>query len=126
MNGRWILLAAAVLLPTATAGRPEGRPLQVKGRPLQLEGRPLQQREAAEPQTTTRRYTPADRERERYVYVPFEVPPGTTEVRVRYAYDRMQGQNTIDLGVFEPGPLDLGTTALRGYSGGSKSEVSIG
>jgi hypothetical protein len=81
---------------------------------------------ADQPQTITRRYTPADRERDRYVYVPFEVPPGTTELRVKYTYDRADGQNTIDLGIFEPGSLEVGTTAMRGYSGGSKAEVTIG
>ena len=81
---------------------------------------------ADEHQTITRHYTRADRERDRYVYVPFDVPAGTTEVRVRYQYDRANGQNTVDLGIFEPGSLDIGTTTLRGYSGGSKSEVRIG
>jgi hypothetical protein len=81
---------------------------------------------ADSPQTITRRVTPTDRERDRYVYVPFDVPADTTEVRVRYEYDRANGQNTIDLGIFEPGSLDIGTSAMRGYSGGSKSDVEIG
>jgi hypothetical protein len=77
------------------------------------------------PQTITRHVTPADRERDRFVYVPFEVPAGTTELRVRYQYDRANGQNTIDIGVFEPGSLALGTAAMRGYSGGSRTEFRI-
>jgi hypothetical protein len=81
---------------------------------------------ADERQTMTRHYTRADRERDRYVYVPFDVPADTTELRVGYDYDRADGQNTVDLGIFEPGPLDLGTSAMRGYSGGSKSQVRIG
>lgn len=81
---------------------------------------------ADSPQTITRRVTPADRERDRYVYVPFDVPAGTTELRVRYEYDRANGQNTIDIGIFEPGSLALGTSAMRGYSGGSKTEFRIG
>lgn len=76
-------------------------------------------------QTIVRRYTPADRDRERYTYVPFDVSAGTTVLRVQYAYDREGGRNTIDLGLFEPGPLTLGTAAMRGYSGGSKSEVTL-
>jgi hypothetical protein len=79
-----------------------------------------------EAQTITRRYTPEHRDRDRYVYVPFEVPAGATELRLRYEYDRANGQNTIDLGLFEPGSLEIGTTAMRGYSGGAKSEVTIG
>ena len=78
------------------------------------------------PHTVTRRVTPADREHDRYVYVPFDVPAGTIELRVRYEYDRADGRNTIDLGIFEPGSLAIGTTAMRGYSGGSKTEVTIG
>lgn len=79
-----------------------------------------------EPLTITRHYTPADRERDRYVYVPFDVAEGTAELRIGYAYDRAGGQNTIDLGVFEPGSLELHTTAMRGYSGGARSEITIG
>jgi hypothetical protein len=77
------------------------------------------------PQTITRRVTPADQERDRYVYVPVEVPAGTTELRVRYEYDRANGQNTIDIGIFEPGSVELGTGTMRGYSGGSKAEFRI-
>ncbi len=32
---------------------------------------------------------------------------------------------SIDLGLFEPGPLDLGTTTFRGYSGGARSEIIL-
>ena len=78
------------------------------------------------PQTITRRVTPGDRERDRFVYVPFDVSERTTELRVRYEYDRANGRNTVDLGILEPGSLAIGTTAMRGYSGGSKTEVRIG
>jgi hypothetical protein len=71
------------------------------------------------------RYTPADRESGRYQYVPFDVPAGTTRVTFGYAYDRAEGANVVDLGLFEPGPLDLGTRAFRGWSGGERREVTI-
>jgi len=80
---------------------------------------------APAPVTITRHYTAADRETGRYQYVPFDVPQGTGALRVTYKYDRADGNNVIDLGLFEPGPLDLGTHAFRGYSGGSKSEVIL-
>ncbi len=77
------------------------------------------------PLTITRHFTPADRVTGRYQYVPFDVPGGTETLRITYQYDRATGANVVDLGLFEPGPLDLGTRAFRGYSGGSKSEVTI-
>lgn len=83
---------------------------------------------AAGPVTTVRteRFTPEDQRDRRYAYVPFEVPPGTARVGFSYAYDRANGQNVVDLGVFEPGPLDLGTRAFRGWSGGERQSVTIG
>lgn len=77
-------------------------------------------------ETITRRFTPADQETGRYQYVPFQVPAGAGVLRVAYEYDRANGENVVDLGVFEPGPLDLGTAAFRGYSGGSKGGFTIG
>jgi hypothetical protein len=71
-------------------------------------------------------YTPQDRETGRYQYVPVAVPVGTTRLRIAYSYDKADGTNVVDLGLFEPGPLDLGTPAFRGWSGGAKSEITIG
>lgn len=75
--------------------------------------------------TTTRHFTPEDRKTGRYWYVPFEVPAGVERLRIRYAYDRAGDQNVVDLGLFEPGTLGLGTPAFRGYSGGARQEVFI-
>src|SRR5437016_858327 len=62
-------------------------------------------------------YTPQDRETSRYQYVPVPVPEGTTRLTIAYAYDKAGGANVVDLGLFEPGSLDLGTPAFRGWSG---------
>jgi hypothetical protein len=70
-------------------------------------------------------FTPADQVSGRYQYLPFDVPKGTGQLRVTYQYDRANGETVVDLGLFDPGPLDLGTTAFRGYSGGARSEVVI-
>ena len=70
-------------------------------------------------------YTPADRVSGRYQYVPFDVPPGTARLQIAYDYDRDNGENVVDLGLFEPGVLDLGTPAFRGYSGGAKKSIDI-
>jgi len=77
-------------------------------------------------QTIRRHFTPPDRERGRYQYVPFDVPDGLSEISVAYRYDPAAGASVIDLGVIEPGPLTLGATAFRGYSGGATRTVTIG
>ena len=79
---------------------------------------------AAEPIVIRLHYTPQDRETGRYQYVPVEVPEGTTRLEVEYTFDRAGGTNVIDLGLFEPGPLDLGTPAFRGWSGGERKSIS--
>lgn len=83
----------------------------------------VEPRGSTAPLTVTRHFTPADRVTGRYQYVPFDVPAGTGTLRINYQYDRANGGNVVDLGLFEPGPLDFGTRAFRGYSGGSKSAV---
>jgi hypothetical protein len=81
--------------------------------------------EAPARQRTVVRYTPRDREAGRYQYVPFDVPEGATRVTVEYRYDRAGGANAVDLGLFEPGPLDLATPAFRGWSGGERTSVTV-
>ena len=72
------------------------------------------------------RYAAAAQEVLRYAYVPFTVPPGTTRVTLAYRYDRVGGANAVDFGVYEPGPLNSGTRAFRGWSGGARETVEIG
>ncbi|HXG87139.1 MAG TPA: CehA/McbA family metallohydrolase [Vicinamibacterales bacterium] len=83
-------------------------------------------RSAPVPITLVRHYTPADQVSGRYQYVPFEVAAGTSALRLSYRYDRANGDNVVDLGLFEPGSLELGSPAFRGYSGGSKSAIVVG
>ena len=77
------------------------------------------------PRSITRHFTPADGVSGRYQYLPFDVPAGTGTLRVSYQYDRANGNNVVDLGLFEPGSLEIGTRAFRGYSGGAKAAVTI-
>lgn len=77
------------------------------------------------PVTITKHFTAADQVSGRYQYVPFDVPPGTVMLRISYDYDRANGDNVVDLGLFEPGRVDLGTP-MRGYSGGAKTSVEVG
>src|SRR6187397_514708 len=71
-------------------------------------------------------YTAQDREVGRYQYVPVRVAAGTNRLTVAYAYDKAGGANVVDLGLFEPGSLDLGTPAFRGWNGGAASEIAVG
>jgi hypothetical protein len=82
---------------------------------------------AADSGTTviTRHYTPADRVSGRYQYVPFDVPAGTTSIEIEQVHDRAGGANAVDLGLVEPGSLDLGSRALRGWSGGARSAIVL-
>jgi hypothetical protein len=80
----------------------------------------------SDPQAVRVHYDPKDRDTGRYQYVPFDVPAGTTRIDLEYAYDRAGGKSVVDLGLFEPGPLDLGTPAFRGWSGGERTSVSVG
>lgn len=78
-----------------------------------------------EPRQIQVRYGPQDAFRGRYQYVPFDVPPGTTRVDVACSYDKAGGQNVADLGLLEPGSLELGTNAFRGWSGGERNEIFV-
>ena len=62
----------------------------------------------------------------RYEYVAFTVLPGAETVTVSYSYSGDNGSSVIDLGLFEPGPLTIGTPAFRGYSGGSQRTITVG
>ena len=67
------------------------------------------------------------------VMVPFDVPPGTTSVRVKYCWDRPEGPtpggggHTIDLGLWDARPAG-GTWELRqfrGWGGSSHPDVTV-
>ncbi|MBK5256037.1 MAG: hypothetical protein JJE39_08385, partial [Vicinamibacteria bacterium] len=70
-------------------------------------------------------YTQKDQQVDRYVNVPFDVPAGTTRIDIELAYDRAKGENVIDLGLLEPGPLALGAKAFRGWTGGERSAIFV-
>lgn len=70
-------------------------------------------------------YTPRQQQVDRYVYVPFDVPPGATRVDIELWYDKADGLNVVDLGLLEPGPLALDTRAFRGFSGGERSAIFV-
>jgi hypothetical protein len=86
---------------------------------------PAREAEAPSPRVIRVRFAPQDRASGRYQYVPFDVPEGTTRLTFAYSYDRAGQTNVIDLGLLEPGPIDLGTSAHRGWSGGERKTVTI-
>jgi hypothetical protein len=70
-----------------------------------------------------------------YVLVPFDVPAGTTAVRIRYCWDQpdsptsSQVKHTLDLGVYQPrGGGDgavWGEREFRGWGGSSHRDVTL-
>jgi hypothetical protein len=66
-----------------------------------------------------------------YVMVPFDVPKGTTAIRVKYCWDRPESgtsRHTIDLGLYEPrrwGDRIWGEREFRGWGGSSHPDVTL-
>ena len=65
-----------------------------------------------------------------FVFVPFDVPPGTTQVRVAYCWDRSQGtsDHTLDLGVYQSrgdSRTPWGGPEFRGWGGSGYRDVTI-
>lgn len=69
-----------------------------------------------------------------YVLVPFDVPAGTTAVRVKYCFDQpdsptsAQIRHTLDLGLYEPRErtgVPWGLREFRGWGGSSHPDVTV-
>jgi hypothetical protein len=66
-----------------------------------------------------------------FVMVPFDVPKGTTAIRVKYCWDRPEGgtlRHTLDLGLYEPlhhGSSVWGPREFRGWGGSSHPDVTV-
>jgi hypothetical protein len=73
-----------------------------------------------------------------YVMLPFDVPAGTTAVRVKYCYDQPETpvatapgasvRHTLDLGLYEPrrsGRRVWGMREFRGWGGSSHPDVTV-
>lgn len=63
----------------------------------------------------------------RYAYVPFDVPRHAVRIKVSYQYDRVEGTNTIDIGLFDARSTgsDTDPRGFRGWSGGRRSEFFV-
>jgi hypothetical protein len=79
--------------------------------------------------TTERRIhiSPPGPNESRYVYVPFDVPMHAVRITISYQYDRADGTNTIDIGLFDARSTgtDTDPRGFRGWSGGRRSEFFI-
>jgi hypothetical protein len=68
-----------------------------------------------------------------FLEIPFQVPPGTTAIRIRYSYDQPGGgcggsPNTLDMGVYEPKPAGTDywpISSSRGWSGSAVKNFAI-
>ena len=62
----------------------------------------------------------------RYFYIPFDVPSGVKSLSLTYEYDGKDGQNVLDLGLFDPNYRN-GSIAegFRGWSGGRRSTIFL-
>lgn len=63
----------------------------------------------------------------RYFYLPFEVPAQTVSLTLTYEYDRKNGANVLDLGVFDAsfGGAETDLRGFRGWSGGRRDAIFI-
>ncbi|SEA48682.1 CehA/McbA family metallohydrolase [Pedobacter hartonius] len=57
------------------------------------------------------------------LYVPFDVPAGTTEIRVKERYDKMK-VNVLNMGIYDANGYQ-DAAGFRGWSGGAKKEFFI-
>jgi hypothetical protein len=71
--------------------------------------------------------TPPGPNDSRYAYIPFDVPPHAIRIRISYQYDRAEGTNTIDIGLFDARSTgsDTDPRGFRGWSGGRRSEFFV-
>lgn len=118
------ILAVLALAASAAADGPEGRPAAIEA--TGCPGDPI-----APTQVITGEF-PADLQGS-YVMVPFEVPPKTTAVRVKYCWDDPEGptvgnqRHTIDLGLWQARPKGgtWGRKQFRGWGGSSHPDVTV-
>jgi hypothetical protein len=61
-----------------------------------------------------------------YLQIPFDVPAGTTAIRVRYCWDDPPDGTTLDIGVYEPAAGGVpGPAQRRGWSGSAVRDLAI-
>ena len=134
-RGAALLLAVSMAgLPTAERAEPHGpaeRSLRAASPPERCPGRAIRPT-----QVISGQFGPELARS--YVMLPFEVPRGTTAVRVKYCFDQpnvsvstplASARHTLDLGLYEPrrggGASTWGTPDFRGWGGSSHPDVTV-
>lgn len=74
-----------------------------------------------------------EREEGTFRHMPFELPSGVEQIRIRVEYNNqisaapnVTGGNTLDIGLFDQHGTETGNTGFRGWSGSNKLEIVIG
>ena len=67
-----------------------------------------------------------------YTHIPFDVPPGTTRIDVRYSYSDKVGSepwlthgNTLDLGLLDTRGTQFGNMGFRGWTGSARDAIFV-
>ncbi|HKI59138.1 MAG TPA: CehA/McbA family metallohydrolase [Trueperaceae bacterium] len=121
-------MKALALEGTLRAGGRRAEPAQAGGRGADAPLAAARRADAAQPDGRGADAAPTDGrgdagEAGPYLTLPFEVPPGTTRIDVRYRYD---AGHILDLGLFDPrmGPFPS-TSGFRGWSGSARDHVFV-
>ncbi len=63
----------------------------------------------------------------RYFYIPFDVPKDAKSLSVTYEYDKKNGANVLDLGIFDANSdgTENNVKGFRGWSGGRRNTIFI-
>jgi hypothetical protein len=79
----------------------------------------------------TGRFEPG--QEQKYIHVPFDIPPGVAQFHVAYDYTNrissdpwLSGGNTLDIGLFDQRGHAAGTPGFRGWSGSDKLAFTVG
>ena len=79
-------------------------------------------------------FSPADRDRDEFPLIPFEVPPGVARLSVAYEFSRplsadkagWEEGNIVDIGLFDPRGAEFpGGRGFRGWSGTARREFTL-
>ncbi|MGB3305292.1 MAG: CehA/McbA family metallohydrolase [Thermomicrobiales bacterium] len=75
----------------------------------------------------------APEEQQTFRHVPLMVPPGVDQLHLRVRYNdqigsdpRLQGGNTLDIGLFDEQGTESGGPGFRGWSGSNKLDITVG
>ncbi|MCD6290277.1 MAG: CehA/McbA family metallohydrolase [Anaerolineae bacterium] len=68
-------------------------------------------------------FTPADKAESDFHYFRFDVPAGTRRIDIRFDYDRADGRNAVDIGLFDAHGDNA--DGFRGWSGSARGRITV-